>query len=253
MGGALLSGWIKSGLQLKNTYVFEPKPSEELLSLAKNGANINPTLPIKAGVCILAVKPQAVDKLLSSFPRNVMFPVLISVVAGTPLSKFKSKFSSEVNIFRVMPNTPALVSAGISAIYGESRMNREDLEKVKLLMSAVGSTVLLDNELAIDAVTAISGSGPAYLFLLMEAMASTGVELGLSYKTSLKLAKHTVFGSGKLSLKSDLSPKNLRENVTSPGGTTEAALSVLLHNDKFRLTMKEAIKSAHKKSIHLRG
>ena len=89
MGGALLDGWIKSGLQLKNTYVFEPKPSEELLSLAKNGANINPTLPIKAGVCILAVKPQAVDKLLSSFPRNVTFPVLISVIAGIPLSKFK--------------------------------------------------------------------------------------------------------------------------------------------------------------------
>ena len=108
-----------------------------------------------------------------------------------------------------MPNTPALVSAGISAIYGENRINSEEQKKVDLLMSAVGSTVLLDNELAIDAATAISGSGPAYTFLMIEVMANTGVELGLSYDTSLKLAKHTVFGTGKLSVQSDLSPKIL--------------------------------------------
>ena len=253
MGGALLDGWKNSGLKLKNTYVFEPNPSEELLNLVESGANLNPTAPIEAGICILAVKPQVVDKLLSFFPKNVTFPLLISVIAGTPLSKFKSAFGSEVSIFRVMPNTPALVSAGISAIYGESNIKREDFEKVEILMSAVGTTVLLDNEQAIDAVTAISGSGPAYTFLMIEAMANTGVELGLSYETSLKLAKNTVFGSGKLSLQVNLSPQTLRENVTSPGGTTEAALNILLNKDKFRLTMKEAIKSAHQKSIELRG
>ena len=253
MGGALLAGWINSGLQLNNTYIFDPLPSEELLSLARSGATINPTLPLKAGICIFAVKPQVIDKLLNSFPKNVTFPVLISVIAGTPLSKFKSAFGPGVNICRVMPNTPSVVAAGISAIYGESNMNRKDLEKVELLMSAVGSTVLLDNELAIDAATAISGSGPAYMFLMMEAMASAGVELGLSYDIALKLAKHTVLGSGKLSLQSDLNPKILRDNVTSPGGTTEAALNVLLSNDKFRLTMKEAIKSAYKKSMDLRS
>ena len=148
-----------------------------------------------------------------------------------------------------MPNTPSLVSAGITAIYGEEGSN---LEKVDLLMSSVGNTVRLKKEDHIDVATAISGSGPAYAFLLIEAMALIGVELGLSKEISLNLAKNTVFGAGKLCMAVSDSPEILRENVTSPGGTTEAALKILMNENSLKNLMGDAIKAAHQRSLELR-
>ena len=253
MGGALLDGWIKSGLDLENIVVYEINPNRRLLALEEKGIILNPKQKITADICIFAVKPQGLEDLLMNFPKNINFSLLVSVIAGTPISKFVTKFGDKVNIVRTMPNTPSLVSAGITAIVGQKKCTKEELAKVDLLMSAVGQTVRLKEEAEIDIVTAISGSGPAYIFLLIEAMVSTGVELGLSRELSLKLAKQTVFGAGKLIVASDTSPESLRENVTSPGGTTEAALKILLENNVFKDLMKNAIKAAHNRSLELRA
>ena len=252
MGSALLDGWIKNGLSLHNVFVMEPNPSKRLSDLAEKGLNLNCDYAFQVGTCVLAVKPQNIDNLLDNFPNQVNFSLLISVIAGTPIEKFKAKFGEGVNIFRVMPNTPSLVSAGITAIYGEGGLKNQDLESVDLLMTSVGETVRLVKESDIDIATAISGSGPAYVFLLIEAMVSAGVDLGLSKEICLKLAKGTLFGAGKLSLASHDGPETLRKNVTSPGGTTAAALDILMRDNSFESLMKSAISAAHKRSLELR-
>ena len=249
MGGALLDGWIENGLKLENAFVIEPKPNKRLQNLEKRGLTLNPKYALEVGTCILAIKPQNMDYLLKYFPKKVSFSILISVIAGTPISKLRDVFGDSKSIYRAMPNTPSLVSAGITAIYGEEGSN---LEKVDLLMSSVGNTVRLKKEDHIDVATAISGSGPAYAFLLIEAMALIGVELGLSKEISLNLAKNTVFGAGKLCMAVSDSPEILRENVTSPGGTTEAALKILMNENSLKNLMGDAIKAAHQRSLELR-
>ncbi len=251
MGGALLEGWIKNGLSRNDIVVIEPEPSERLRDLGENGLTLNPDFAFEVGVCVLAIKPQNVDNLLRDFPKEIKFPLLISVIAGITIAKFRAAFGNKMKIFRAMPNTPSLVSAGVTAIYGQEGSTREDLEQVDLLMSSVGKTVRLKRESDIDAATAISGSGPAYAFLLIEAMAMTGIELGLSREVALKLAKNTVFGAGKLSIAATEAPEILRKNVTSPGGTTEAALGILMDNDSFKVLMGEAIKAAYNRSLEL--
>ena len=195
MGGALLDGWIKSGLDLENIVVYEINPNRRLLALEEKGIILNPKQKITADICVFAVKPQGLEDLLMNFPKNVKFSLLVSVIAGTPISKFVTKFGDKVSIVRTMPNT--LTCIGWYNSYSRSkRCTKEELAKVDLLMSTVGQTVRLKEEAEIDIVTAISGSGPAYIFLLIEAMVSTGIELGLSRELSLKLAKQTVFGGG---------------------------------------------------------
>ena len=233
MGGALLNGWLLNGLDKKKINVFEPNPSEWLKSLANSGLKLNKKLQNKPGVCVIAVKPQMVYELFSKYnfadSTNTLF---VSIVAGIKLQKFEQLLNNDVAIIRVMPNTPASINKGVSCIIANKSANEEQIRIVETLFAVVGHTIRLVNETEMDAVTAISGSGPAYVFHLIEAMAKAGVELGLDSKLAQRLAVLTVSGSGLLAEISEAGVSELRSNVTSPNGTTEAALNVLMNSDR---------------------
>ena len=228
MGEALLRGWLKNGLDLKKISVLEPDPSEWLISLIKDGLMVNEKPARRPNICVIAVKPQKVTEVLSSknfdYDKNTFF---ISIVAGIKLKKLEDLFKEDIAISRVMPNTPAMINKGVSCYISNSRVTEVQTRKLENLFSVVGTTIKLDDEENMNAVTAISGSGPAYVFYLIEALAFAAVELGLDEKLAYQLSVLIVSGSGKLAEVSDLKAEKLRQNVTSPNGTTAAALEVL--------------------------
>ena len=253
MGGALLNGWLGNGLDPKNINVVDPKPSEWLVSLANTGLNVNLPLSRSPGICIIAVKPQMVEEVLS---KNFLYykasTLFVSIVAGIKLEKLRELLGEKVAIARVMPNTPATIQKGVSCIIANEHVDENKMKLVEILFSAVGETIRLENETQMDAVTAISGSGPAYIFYLIEVLANTGIELGLDKKLSYRLALLTVSGAGVLAETSKESVNQLRSNVTSPNGTTEAALNVLMNSKKGLLPlMREAVKAARARSEKL--
>ena len=229
MGGALLTSWLSSGLNPKTLTVFEPNPSEWLLSLTKLGLNLNTKLSKDPDVCVIAVKPQMIKDLLSQHnflgKDNTLF---VSIAAGTKLQTLGQLLKSETAIVRVMPNTPVTIGKGVSCILPNKHSSEEQIELVENLFAVVGQTIRISNEKNMDAVTAISGSGPAYVFYLIETLTSAGVEIGLDFELAYQLAVSTVSGAGKLAEESKIEAHQLRKNVTSPNGTTEAALDVLM-------------------------
>ncbi|MEM8790401.1 MAG: pyrroline-5-carboxylate reductase [Pseudomonadota bacterium] len=240
MGSALLEGWLASGLPPEAVHVLEPHPSEWL---ATTGVHLNGGVPDTASVAVLAVKPQtirdAAPDLISLAKRGTVF---ISVAAGTPIAEFETIYGADTPIIRVMPNTPASIGRGISALVGSAAVNEDHLVMAERLMQAVGETVRLEQEAQMDAVTGLSGSGPAYVFHLIEALAAAGEAEGLPPDLSMALARATVAGAGELAGASSESAATLRQNVTSPGGTTAAGLSVLMQDlpDLIRRTVAAA-------------
>lgn len=227
MGSALLAGWLAAGVPARAVWVIEPHPSDWLRSL---GVHLNDGVPDAPAVALLAVKPQMMGAALPALQalgngRTLM----VSIAAGTTIATLQAAFGARTPIVRTMPNTPAMVGRGITGICGNAHAGAEGLALARSLMAAVGQVVDLDGEHQIDAVTAVSGSGPAYVFHLIEAMAAAGVAQGLSEPVAMQLARATVCGAGELAHQSDLTPAQLRINVTSPGGTTAAALAVLMH------------------------
>ena len=251
MGSALLSGWIDSGIDLQNITVIEPNPSSWL---QKKNVRLNKELPKKPVLVLVAIKPQmmsAVIPTLKTFGNsNTIF---VSIAAGTSISYFAKILGNKTPIVRAMPNTPSSIGKGITAIIPNSYVQKGQLKGVEVLLSSVGKTVLLDSEQDLDAVTAVSGSGPAYVFYLIEALASAGEARGLGADLSMSLAKATVSGAGALAEISELEPSALRVNVTSPGGTTEAALKILM-DKKIGLEslLEKAVKAATKRSRELK-
>jgi pyrroline-5-carboxylate reductase len=228
MGSALLEGWLADGLPPRAFTVIEPSPTARLEALAGEGLRLNAALPPAPAVAVLAVKPQMMGEALPGLAAlGGRDTLVLSIAAGTPLAAFEAAFGADTPIVRAMPNTPASVGRGITALVGNARAGAGDLALAEALMQAVGQTVRLETEDAMDAVTAVSGSGPAYVFLLIEALASAGEAEGLPPDLALTLARATVAGAGHLAEASDLGPAELRVNVTSPGGTTAAALGVL--------------------------
>ncbi|WP_339949708.1 pyrroline-5-carboxylate reductase [uncultured Albimonas sp.] len=229
MGGAMLEGWLASGLPPRLVTVIDPKPSDRLTALAGEGLKLNPEAPGEADVCILAVKPQmmgeAAPKVAGLAAGGTLY---VSIAAGTPISAFEKLFGADAAIVRAMPNTPAAVGRGITALIGNARVSEAQMAAAETLLAAVGETLRLEDESQMDAVTAVSGSGPAYVFHLIEAMEAAGVAAGLPQELAARLARVTVQGAGELARQSPESPAQLRVNVTSPGGTTAAALSVLM-------------------------
>ena len=229
MGSALLEGWLKAGIRPESVYVLDPNPSGWVTGLAAKGLHLNGTLPAAPAICIVAVKPQMMGEAL---PRIAALgngsTLFISIAAGTPIATFEKVLGSDAPIVRAMPNTPAAVGHGISAICGNRHVTEAHLASAETLLSAVGETVRLNGEHQIDAVTAVSGSGPAYVFFLIETLAAAGVAEGLPADLAMKLARATVAGAGDLAEKANETPAELRVNVTSPGGTTAAALAVLM-------------------------
>ncbi len=226
MGSAMLAGWLKSGLPAESVWVNDPHPSEWL---SAQGVNLNVDLPPSPAIVLIAVKPQMMAAALPSLQALGNGTTLfLSVAAGISIGTYEAMLGDQTPIVRAMPNTPAAVGRGISAIIGNARATEAHLSLAQELLGAVGQVVRLADEGQMDAVTGLSGSGPAYVFHMIEAMAAAGEAQGLSPDLAMALAKATVAGAGALAEQSDDSPSQLRINVTSPNGTTQAALEVLM-------------------------
>ena len=251
MGSALLAGWLTRRIDPKSVDVIEPFPSEWLKA---QGVGLNRKLPGRApAVCVLAVKPQAAADALGDvrgFGEGKT--VVVSIIAGLPISYLESVFGPGTPIVRTMPNTPAAIGQGVTALSGNQHAGTSDMELAEGLMSAVGETVRLDDEGLMDAVTALSGSGPAFVFHLIETMAEVGQELGLGSDVARKLAVATIAGAGGLAASSDRTPSELRVDVTSPGGTTEAALRHLMDRESgLRQLMSRSMRAAEARGREL--
>ncbi|MFD1795383.1 pyrroline-5-carboxylate reductase [Paracoccus aurantiacus] len=223
MGGAMLRGWLANGIAPEAVTVIDPNARPEL---ADKGVHVNEAPPADPAVLVLAVKPQMMGDVLHGM--NVGPDTLVvSVAAGVTLATYGSAFP-DAPVVRAMPNTPAAIGRGITALIGNDATAAEDLDRAEALMSVVGEVVRLQNEAQMDAVTGLSGSGPAYVFHMIEALTEAGVAQGLSANIALQLARATVAGAGALAMADDTPPASLREAVTSPNGTTAAGLEVLM-------------------------
>ncbi len=253
MGSAMLQGWLAEGVSPSAVYILDPNPSDWVQSLIADGVTVNGDLPTSPAVCILAVKPQMMGNALPSLQAlGNSTTLFISIAAGTPISSFEDALGAQTPIIRAMPNTPAAVGRGITALIGNACINADQMDMADDLLAAVGQTVRLEDESQMDAVTAVSGSGPAYVFHLIETMAAAGEAQGLSAELAMALAKATVAGAGDLAEKADEDPTQLRINVTSPGGTTAAALDVFMDAETgFPKLVKQGIKAAADRSREL--
>lgn len=255
MGSALLKGWLDRGV--KSIAVVEPKPSAQLRKLAKAKKIALFAAPTavkrKPSVCVVAIKPQVLKGeaiALAEFAQGGA--LMISIAAGTSIDGLTRAWGKKARIIRAMPNTPGAIGQGITGLYAAKGVTAADKKRATSLLAALGETVWVAKEELIDSVTAVSGSGPAYLFLMAEALTEAGVAEGLPRDLAEKFARATVSGAGAL-LAADKSPASaLREAVTSPGGTTAAALAVLMADDGLMLLMKRAVRAARKRAEELR-
>ncbi|MEX0839738.1 MAG: pyrroline-5-carboxylate reductase [Parvibaculum sp.] len=234
MGAALLSGWLDKGLSPAQVFVRDPAPTSDIAELvAARGIALNATVhdmaAARPSVVLVAIKPQAMGDVLPALALLVHAETMfISIAAGTSLHRLKELLGADVHAVRAMPNTPAAIGRGITVACANERVTAAQREIAQQLLAAVGNVDWVENEAQIDAVTAISGSGPAYVFYMVECLAAAGEALGLDPVLAMKLARDTVSGSGEMLHLSSEPVSQLRANVTSPGGTTAAALDVLM-------------------------
>ncbi len=258
MGEALLSGWLAGGLAPARVTILEPKPSPAIVALAaERGIALNPALAGLAPpeVLFLAIKPQTLEAAAPDLaPLAGPDTLVVSILAGKRIVDLAARLPNARAVARVMPNTPAAVGRGASAGFASPATSARQRDWAQSLMSAVGQFDWLADEELIDSVTAISGSGPAYVFALVEAMAEAGVKLGLPAELAMKLARATVEGAGELLHREPaVSAAKLRENVTSPGGTTAAALAVLRAPDGYPALLAKAAEAARDRAQELAG
>lgn len=260
MGSAMLLGWLKEGLNNDAVYIVDPylEPIKENFSQLpeENLQDSFDQLPNKLtpSFIIMAVKPQMMDEALATLNSyDLTKSVVLSVAAGKTIHYFEDRLSKENAIVRAMPNTPAAIGKGITVCVANDLVNDEQKAVCSILLETVGNVEWIEDEVLMDAVTALSGSGPAYVFYMTEAMAAAGEAIGLPKELSDKLAHHTVSGAGALLEESDESPSKLRENVTSPGGTTAAALDVLMSDEGIAKSIRRAMQEAKTRSKELAG
>ncbi len=253
MGSAMLSGWLAGGLPVGNVHIIDPMPSDYVLGLEQQGLHLNARLPRSPTICVIAVKPQMMQDALPTLKdMGNGATIFLSVAAGTSIATYERILGAKTPIIRAMPNTPAAIGQGITAFVGNGSTLADQLSLAEALLSAVGETVALTSEEQMDAVTAVSGSGPAYVFHLIETLALAGEAQGLEPEMSLRLARATVAGAGALAKSDDTAPGELRQNVTSPGGTTAAALEVLMDpEDGFPALLNRAVRAAADRSRQL--
>jgi pyrroline-5-carboxylate reductase len=255
MGGAMLEGWLALGLEPAQPLVIDPAPSPEISVLAGRGVVINPPRhpAPKAQVVVVAVKPQVAAVVLPSIASLVGDDtVVVSVMAGKTLGFLETALPGAA-LVRAMPNTPAAIGRGITVAVPNKKVTAAQKKIANDLLAATGAVEWIEDESLMDAVTAVSGSGPAYIFHLAEALAKAGVVAGLPPQLAETLARATVAGSGELLHRSPHHPAILRQNVTSPGGTTAAALNVLMAPDGLEALMTRAVTAATKRSRELAG
>ena len=257
MGGAMLWAWLDAGIAPERLAVVEPQPSEDVTArLSAAGVALNPNASTtSADILVLAVKPQALEAagpMLSSAVSSAT--VLVSVVAGKTIADLRRAFPQAGVIVRAMPNTPAAIRQGITGVAAEPQATATQRAAVQRLLEAVGQVEWLPDESLIDAVTALSGSGPAYVFYLTECLTAAGRAAGLDPALAARLARATVSGAGALmAAERETPPEVLRRNVTSPGGTTAAALDVLMAGDGLSALMGNAVAAAKRRAGELSG
>jgi pyrroline-5-carboxylate reductase len=250
MGGAMLTGWLAGGLDAGRVVVIDPQPSAEISAHAAKGVRLNPKDAGHVDTLVVAIKPQSFRDAGAALMSLVTPSTLVvSIMAGTTIASLEEVCGGAV--VRAMPNTPASIGRGITVAVAANKVSAAQRATADALLRATGAVEWVDDERLIDAVTAVSGSGPAYVFLLAEELARAGVEAGLPEELATRLARATVSGSGELLHRSDLPAATLRQNVTSPGGTTAAALEVLMATDGLRPLMIRAIAAATKRSREL--
>ncbi|MBX9709429.1 MAG: pyrroline-5-carboxylate reductase [Xanthobacteraceae bacterium] len=250
MGGAMLSGWIAQGVDPSNIVVIEPSPSDDIRGFEIKGVRLNPKTIGNIAVLIVAVKPQIFPDAAPGLKTHIASATLvISIMAGIPIAKIAVACGGTV--VRAMPNTPAAIGRGVTVAVAASGVTPQQHDIADALLRATGLVEWISDEALMDAVTAVSGSGPAYVFLLAEELACAGVAAGLAPELATRLARETIAGSGELLHRSDLDSATLRQNVTSPGGTTAAALAVLMGADGFKSLLERAVAAAAKRSKEL--
>ena len=246
MGSALLGGWLESGLDPALVLVVDPKVPEALASLVERyRVRHETTVPTELfDVALLAVKPQMMGEALTTLRAALRDDSLVvSIAAGTGIAAIEAALGARP-VVRAMPNTPALIGRGITGAYANARVTDGDRAFAHELLSTSGPVEWVGGEALIDAVTGVSGSGPAYVFYLAECLASAGEAAGLPADLAMRLARHTVAGAGELMIRSEEAPERLRRNVTSPNGTTQAALDVLMAKDALELLLRKAVLAA---------
>jgi len=256
MGAAMAAGWLAGGLAASSLTILEPNPSDEIAGLAASrGVALNPAAPTPPDVLALAVKPQSLDAVAPQIaPLAGERTLVLSILAGKTIANLRARLPGARAVVRAMPNTPAAIGRGVTAAFASAAVTPEQRLWTELLLGAVGAFHWLDDEAAIEAVTAISGGGPAYVFALTEALAAAAVSLGLPADLAMSLARGTVEGAGELMRREPGTPPSvLRGNVTSPGGTTAAALAVLQGNDGLDALMARAAAAARARAGEMAG
>lgn len=254
MGQAMLEGWLDQGLDPAKVIVFDPATVHKVGSAARQVLRINPENPGRADTVVFAIKPQIAKNVLASMAKVVDSNTLVvSIMAGKSLSFLAENLPSECAIVRAMPNTPAAIGRGITVAVPSEAVTPAQKQRAHALLAASGAVEWIADERLMDAVTAVSGSGPAYVFLLAETLTRAGVAAGLPEDLAAKLARETVAGAGELLHRSPLDPATLRKNVTSPAGTTAAALDVLMASDGLDPLMRQAVAAATRRSKELAG
>lgn len=255
MGGAMLSGWLKNGVPGASVTVIDPGPSDAMQTMIAEAGSLSVPVPpagLVADVLFLAIKPQMMADVLPGL-KSLVGPstVVVSVAAGTTLAVMREHLG-DAGMVRAMPNTPAMVGRGITGAYANDRVSDDQRDLVDRLLKVSGPVEWVNSEADINAVTAVSGSGPAYVFYLVECMAEAGRKAGLQADLAMRLARETVAGAGELLHQSRDDASRLRQNVTSPGGTTAAALSVLMDPQSgLQPVFDQAIEAARQRAEEL--
>lgn len=257
MGGAMLEGWLRIGLKGDAIALLDPHIGPDMSALAAtHGIAVNPAAEKIAGaeVVVLATKPQVLDDAAASV-QAVVGPqtLVISILAGKTLGDLSARLPNARSIIRAMPNLPSSVQRGVTAVAPGEGVDERQRQVAHALLASIGKVEWLDDENLIDAVTAVSGSGPAYVFNLVEALAAAGTAAGLPADIAARLARATIEGAGEMLFRSDLEPAVLRQNVTSKGGTTAAALEVLMADDGLAPLMRRAVAAAKRRAGELSG
>lgn len=255
MGGSMLEGWLADGLPGRSVAVIDPNPAPAMAALcAAHAIALNPQHPAAPEALVLAIKPQGLEAAASAVaPLAGPDTLVVSVLAGKTIANLKDRLPHARAVVRAMPNLPASIRRGATGAAASPETTGDQRRTAHALLSGIGLVEWLDSEDLIDAVTAVSGSGPAYVFLLAEALTEAGIAAGLPAGVAARLARQTVAGAGELLGQSPEEPATLRQNVTSPGGTTAAALGVLMAEDGLRPLMREAVAAARRRAGELAG
>jgi pyrroline-5-carboxylate reductase len=258
MGSALLQGWLAEGLLAADVLVVEPAADPARTARAPGVGMLASAEAVSAdfrpAAVVFAVKPQSMAEVVPHYVRFQLSGALfLSIAAGTTIAFFEQHLGADAAVVRVMPNTPAAIRRGMSVLCANGNVSEAQRELAGRLMAAAGATAWIDDEGLMDAVTAVSGSGPAYVFLLIETLAAAGAAAGLPAALAAQLALETVAGAGALAQSADEDPAQLRVNVTSPGGTTAAALEVLMAEDGLAQLMQRAVAAATRRGRELGG